>query len=131
VADEPDDQFDEPLDDDQLDDQLDDQFDDQLDDQFDEEAQAAANAQMLANARRRHGAAGAILAAGMLGLDEAMGRKPKEEIPIVVASNSDPLDIDKNGIVIDIDADRSVVAPPIPRRGERPLRKRAKRRRSA
>jgi len=86
-------------------------------------------ARLIANARRRHGAVGGILAAGMLGLEQALGRKPKEEIPVVVASNSDPLDIDKEGIVIDVDAERSVVAPPLPRRGERPLRKRSKRRR--
>jgi len=94
----------------------------ELDDELDRE-------QLIANARRRHGVAGGILAAGMFGLDQMLGRKPKEEVPVVVASSSDPVDIDAHGIVIDIDADRTVVAPPIPRAGERPLRKRAKRRR--
>ena len=66
-------------------------------------------------ARRRHGGVGSVLAAAMLGLDEALGRKPKEEIPVVVASNSDPEDIDHEGIVIPIDEATSVVAPPQPR----------------
>ena len=35
-------------------------------------------------ARRRHGTAGAVLAAGLLGIDIALGRKPKEEVPVVV-----------------------------------------------
>ena len=35
----------------------------------------------------RHGAAGAIVAAGMFGLDQALGRKPKEEAPIVMAAS--------------------------------------------
>jgi hypothetical protein len=74
----------------------------------------------VASARRRHGAAGGALAAGMLGLAEFLGGKPKQEAPIVVASNSDPVDIDTDGIVIDIDSSTSVVAPPLPRRGDPP-----------
>ena len=66
-------------------------------------------------ARRRHGGAGGVLAAAMLGLDQALHRKPKEEIPVVVASNSDPEDIDHQGIVIPVDEATSVVAPPQPR----------------
>ena len=93
-----------------------------LDDELDRD-------QLIANARRRHGVAGGILAAGMFGLDQMLGRKPKEEVPVVVSSNSDPVDIDAHGISIDIDAERTVVAPPIPRAGDRPLRKRSKRRR--
>jgi hypothetical protein len=84
---------------------------------------------VIANARRRHGAAGGVLAAGMFGLDQLLGRKPKEEIPVVVASSSDPTDIDADGIVIPLDANRDVIAPPMPRRGDPKPRKRAKRRR--
>lgn len=69
----------------------------------------------VANARRRHGSAGAMLAAGMLGVDQVVnGRKPREEAPIVIASNSDPLDIDTDGISVSLD-DHDVVAPPLPR----------------
>jgi hypothetical protein len=118
---------DDPRDDaiDELDDAIDDGIDGEpIDDELD-------GAELIANARRRHGAVGGILAAGMLGLDQVLGRKPKEEIPVVVASNSDPVDIDAHGIVIDIDDDRTLVAPPLPRAGDqRPARKRAKRRRA-
>ncbi len=69
----------------------------------------------IAHAKRRHGAAGAALAAGMLGVDQIVnGRKPREEAPIVVAANSDPLDIDTDGISVTL-ADAEVVAPPQPR----------------
>jgi len=68
----------------------------------------------IATARRRHGATGAILAAGMFGVDIALGRKPKEEAPIVVAAPTEPTDIDDEGIEIPIDETRSVYAPPQP-----------------
>jgi hypothetical protein len=65
-------------------------------------------------ARKRHGPAGAILAAGMFGVDIALGRKPKQEAPVVVSSNSEPVDIDTDGIHIPVDDHLSVVAPPLP-----------------
>lgn len=71
---------------------------------------------LVASARRRHGAAGAMLAAGMLGIDEALGlRKPKQEAPIVVAAPTEPLDIDSDGIDVPVDEQTSVYAPPQPR----------------
>jgi len=70
----------------------------------------------IATARRRHGAGGAMLAAGMLGIDEALGlRKVKQEAPIVVAAPTDPLDIDDDGIDVPVDEVTSVYAPPQPR----------------
>lgn len=68
----------------------------------------------IATARRRHGSAGAVLAAGMFGVDIALGRKPKEEAPVVVSSNSEPVDIDADGITIPVDDNVQVVAPPLP-----------------
>jgi hypothetical protein len=65
-------------------------------------------------ARRRHGTAGAVLAAGMFGVDIALGRKPKEEAPIVVASPTEPTDIDNDGIHVPVDEERSVYSPPQP-----------------
>ncbi len=59
---------------------------------------------------------GAILSAAMLGLDIALGRKPREEIPVVVDANGDPVDIDGDGITVPIDDAASAVAPPLPRR---------------
>ena len=79
-------------------------------------------------ARRRHGAAGAIVAAGMFGLDQALGRKPKEEAPIVMAAADEPVDIDHEGIIVPVDRDLSVIAPPQPRSDPLPSRRRRKRR---
>ncbi len=79
-------------------------------------------------ARRRHGAAGAIVAAGMFGLDQALGRKPKEEAPIVMAAADEPVDIDNEGIIVPVDRDLSVIAPPQPRSDPLPSRRRRKRR---
>ena len=75
-------------------------------------------------ARRRHGAAGAIMAAGMFGLDQALGRKPKEEAPIVMAAADEPVDIDHEGIIVPVDDSMSVVAPPQPRSDPLPTRRR-------
>ena len=70
----------------------------------------------IAVARARHRTAGAILAAGMLGLDQAMGmRKPREEAPIVVDASDEPVDIDADGIVVPVDESTAVHAPPQPR----------------
>ena len=70
----------------------------------------------VATARRRHGAAGAIVAAGMLGIDQVLGRKPREEAPVVIAASDQPTDIDTDGIRVAVDEHTDVVAPPLPRR---------------
>jgi hypothetical protein len=72
-------------------------------------------ADLIANARRRHGTIGAALAAGMLGLEKVLGRAPREEAPIVMAAPTDPTDIDRDGIVVPLDDELSVVAPAQPR----------------
>ena len=69
----------------------------------------------IATARRLHGARGALLAAGMFGIDVALGRKPREDVPVVVAANDEPIDIDTEGIAITLDDNTSVVAPALPR----------------
>ncbi len=71
----------------------------------------------IAHARQRHGVGGAMLAAGMLGVDQVLnGRKPREEAPIVVDANGEPTDIDRDGIVVSLDdAGVEVVAPALPR----------------
>ena len=53
-----------------------------------------AEAAIIAAARRRHGSFGAVVAAGMLGFEKLLGRKPREEAPVVVAAPTDPIDID-------------------------------------
>lgn len=70
---------------------------------------------------------GAMLAAAMLGLDIALGRKPREEIPIVVDANGDPVDIDGEGIVVPIDDHANAVTPPLPRRPPTPELRRKRR----
>ena len=83
----------------------------------------------VSTARRRHGGMGAIMAAGMLGLDQALGRKPKEEAPIVMAASDEPVDIDHEGITVPVDDSVSVVAPPQPRSDPLPSRRRRGKRR--
>ena len=68
----------------------------------------------VGTARRKHGAAGAVLAAGLFGVDIALGRKPKEEIPVVVDAAGEPTDIDTDGISIPVDEHTTVVAPALP-----------------
>ena len=85
----------------------------------------AGPADPVSSARRRHGAAGAIVAAGMLGLDQVLGRKPKQEAPIVVAANSDPVDIDRDGIEVVVEEGFSVVSKPLPRPEAEPTRRRS------
>ncbi|MEO5899297.1 MAG: hypothetical protein ABIR68_04090 [Ilumatobacteraceae bacterium] len=81
----------------------------------------------IAVARRRHGAAGAMLAAGLFGIDVALGRKPREDIPVVVASSSEPTDIDTEGIEIAVDEHTTLVAPALPRSEPTPRPRRARR----
>jgi hypothetical protein len=71
----------------------------------------------IAHAKQRHGLAGAVLAAGMFGIDQAVnGRKPREEAPIVVDAPGEPGDIDRDGIAVSLDgAGLHVAAPPLPR----------------
>jgi hypothetical protein len=69
----------------------------------------------VATARRKHGAAGAVLAAGLFGVDIALGRKPKEEVPVVVDAAGEPGDLDADGIQIAVDGTTTVVTPALPR----------------
>ena len=55
------------------------------------------------------------MAGAMFAIDEALGRKVKQEAPIVVAAPTEPLDIDFDGIDVPVDDQTSVYAPPQPR----------------
>jgi len=57
-----------------------------------------------------------------------LGRKPKEEAPIVMAASDEPVDIDDHGITVPVDERMSVVAPPQPRSDPIAARRRRKRR---
>lgn len=69
------------------------------------------DAAMMATARRRYGAVGAIVAGGMLGLDRLLGRKPKEEAPVVWEAAGEPENIDR-GMTFDVDDDTTVASNP-------------------
>ena len=66
---------------------------------------------MMEAARRRYGAVGAFVAGGMLGLDRILGRRVKEDAPVVWEAAGEPEDIDR-GMTIDIDDETSVVSAP-------------------
>ena len=80
-------------------------------DDLDRSPPLSADAQMIDTARRRYGSVGAIVAGGMLGLDRILGRKVKEEAPVVWEASGEPEDIDR-GMTIDIDDDTTVVSTP-------------------
>lgn len=65
----------------------------------------------VAQAHRRHGIAGAILAGGMIAIDQIMGRKPKEQPAAVQEFSGEPEDIDTNGISIAVDENTTVFSP--------------------
>lgn len=53
-------------------------------------------------ARRKGGVAGAALAGAMIAVSEIVDGERKDDAPIVVEANSDPDDIDRDGIRIDL-----------------------------
>lgn len=80
-------------------------------DDLDRSPMLSTDAQMIDTARRRYGSVGAIVAGGMLGLDRLLGRKVKEEAPVVWEASGEPEDIDR-GMTIDVDDDTTVVSSP-------------------
>jgi len=98
-----------------IDESFDESVDESVDEPVDEPVDVSVDVDIVANARRRHGALGAVMAAGMLGIDQVLGRKPREEAPVVVSSNSEPVDIDTDGIAVSVDDGLSVIAPALPR----------------
>ena len=72
---------------------------------------AEARDNMVARAHRKHGLAGAIVAGGMLAIDQVLGRRPKEQPAAVSEFSGEPTDIDKDGIQIPLDENTLVVSP--------------------
>ncbi len=66
---------------------------------------------MVARAHRKHGLAGAIVAGGMLAIDQVLGRRPKEQPAAVSEFSGEPTDIDKDGIQIPLDENTTVISP--------------------
>ena len=76
-----------------------------------EASNAEARESMVARAHRKHGLAGAIVAGGMLAIDQVLGRRPKEQPAAVSEFSGEPTDIDKDGIKIPLDESTTVVSP--------------------
>src|SRR5215213_639953 len=85
-------------------------------------------ADVIEYARRRYGAGGGMLAAGMLGLDIALGNKKKPDSVQVQEASSDPVDVDTSGISVIVDERTEVAAPPLERREPLGLKKKRSRR---
>lgn len=64
--------------------------------------------------RRQHGTVGTAIGAAMVGLDAVIFGRQKEEAPIVITASGEPGDVDSEGIVIPLDDDADIVAPPLP-----------------
>ena len=69
----------------------------------------------VASARRMHGKGGAMVAAGMFGLEQAMGIKVKPDSVQVQEAPTDPIDLDKDGITVML-SDTTVATPALERR---------------
>ena len=64
--------------------------------------------------RRLHGPVGTAIGAAMVGLDQVIFGRQREEAPIVIAASGEPGDVDTDGIVIPLDDEADLVAPPLP-----------------
>ena len=64
--------------------------------------------------RRRGGVAGAAMAGAMMVMSEIVEGPKKDDAPVVVEANSDPLDVDRDGVTVDL-AQLTVEAPPLER----------------
>lgn len=64
--------------------------------------------------RRKGGVAGAAMAGAMMVMSEIVEGPKKDDAPVVVESNSDPTDVDRDGVTVDL-AELTVEAPPLER----------------
>lgn len=74
------------------------------------------NPDMVETARQRYGKGGAAMAAGMFGLDVALGLKKKPESVQVQEASSKPVNLDSDGFEMPIDASTTVATPALERR---------------
>jgi hypothetical protein len=74
------------------------------------------NENMVETARQRYGKGGAAMAAGMFGLDVALGLKKKPESVQVQEASSKPVNLDSDGFEMPIDASTTVATPALERR---------------
>lgn len=83
---------------------------------------------MVRRAAQRYGTVGAMLAGSMVAFDRLLGRKPKEEAPVVFEASGEPGNIDDDGITLILDDNTTVVSPPPHARNQRSRRVRRRRR---
>ena len=84
---------------------------------------------LVRRAAQRYGTVGAMLAGGMVVFDKLLGRKPKQEAAVVFEASSDPMDIDHDGITVELN-DHLTVHSPAPSKRNSGLRVDRKRRRA-
>ena len=85
--------------------------------------------QAVRRARERGGLPAVALAGALMGLREVLEGPPKDPAPVVVQANSDPVDLEADGVHLVVEG-ASVEAPPLPPYALRPTsgRRRARRR---
>ena len=86
---------------------------------------------MVRRAAQRYGTVGAMLAGSMVAFDRLLGRKPKEEAPVVFEASGEPGNIDDDGITLIVDDNITIVSPPPHARNQRARRVRRRRRSAA
>ncbi len=98
------------------------------DDALNRDASAPAPNDMVRRAAQRYGTVGAMLAGSMVAFDRLLGRKPKEEAPVVFEASGEPGNIDDDGITLILDDNTTIVSPPPHARQQRSRRVRRRRR---
>ena len=66
---------------------------------------------LVRRAAQRYGTVGAMLAGGMVVFDKLLGRKPKQEAAVVIEASSEPIDIDNDGITVEVNDHLTVHSP--------------------
>jgi hypothetical protein len=69
--------------------------------------------QIARRVRQRHGLAAGALAGALMGMRDVLEGPPKESAPVVVASASEPTDIDADGLSVDM-GEVEVASPALP-----------------
>lgn len=67
--------------------------------------------QLVRRAAQRYGTVGAMLAGGMVVFDKLLERKPKQEAAVVIEASSEPIDIDNDGITVELNDHLTVHSP--------------------
>lgn len=89
----------------------------------------AAGDSMVRRAAQRYGFTGAMLAGGMVAFDRLLGRREQEDPPVIAEAPDEPVDIDRDGIVLRVD-DSTTVVSRAPEAAPGPTRQIRRRRRS-